>query len=158
MGNAQDKGHEKTSRSGSLTPSQGVSEKEALDEVRRDPSRRHLIVDDAVVNCEVLQGYLKKKNVESDVATSAEDALLLVDRHKNYDCIWLDVDLPGMSGIEFATLLRGQGFRRLILGVTGVVDARSVQRCVDGGMNRVLGKPVTKSEALSEGIFSIYPD
>ena len=73
-----------------------------------------------------------------------------------YDCLWLDVDLPGISGIELAAILREQGYDRFIVAVTGMVDSETIRKCEKAGINYVLAKPVTKVETLTQPIFEVY--
>ena len=50
-------------RATELSPRGAPSMADAIARVRQEPMRRHLIVDDAQINCEVLQAYLKRAEV-----------------------------------------------------------------------------------------------
>lgn len=65
-----------------------------------------LIVDDKPTNLRVLREILNELDVEILEATSGEETLSLVMRN-TFVAILLDVNMPGMSGIETASLLRG---------------------------------------------------
>ncbi len=70
--------------------------------------RHLLIVDDDADSRAALRTLLRREDVTIDEAGSAEQALEQVnDTH--YDCIVLDLGLPGMSGIEFLEQLSASG-------------------------------------------------
>jgi len=61
--------------------------------------RQLLIVDDDADSRTAVHIMLRNDNVQIDEAGSAEDALVKIT-HTDYDCIVLDLGLPGMSGLE----------------------------------------------------------
>jgi CheY-like chemotaxis protein/signal transduction histidine kinase/CHASE3 domain sensor protein len=61
--------------------------------------RRLLIVDDDAHSRTAVHTMLRSDHVQIDEAGSAEDALEKITR-TGYDCIVLDLGLPGMSGLE----------------------------------------------------------
>ena len=65
-----------------------------------------LIVDDKPTNLRVLREILNDLDVEIMEATSGEETLSLLMRN-NFVAVLLDVNMPGMSGIETAKLMRG---------------------------------------------------
>lgn len=75
---------------------------EALDRLLRfgeGKRRRLLVVEDDAASRKAIRTALRAHHVEVDEADSAEDALpKIADVH--YDCIVLDLGLPGMSGLE----------------------------------------------------------
>jgi CheY-like chemotaxis protein len=71
-------------------------------------ARRLLIVDDDADSRAALRTLLRGDDVTIDEAGSAEEALQRVDE-ATYDCIVLDLGLPGMSGTEFLERLAGTG-------------------------------------------------
>jgi CheY-like chemotaxis protein len=75
---------------------------EALDRLLRfgeGKQRRLLLVEDDAASRKAIRATLRAHHVDIDEADSAEEALPKVaDIH--YDCIVLDLGLPGMSGLE----------------------------------------------------------
>jgi CheY-like chemotaxis protein len=51
---------------------------------------------------------LRDLGFEADVASSAQEALEKLSADPRYDVIFTDVVMPGMSGIEFAKVVRKQ--------------------------------------------------
>lgn len=69
--------------------------------------RRHLlIVDDDADSRTAVHIMLRSDSVQIDEAGSAEEALEKIAR-TSYDCIVLDLGLPGMSGLELLEQLAG---------------------------------------------------
>jgi PAS domain S-box-containing protein len=64
-----------------------------------------LIVDDQPRNLDVLEVMLAETECDLVRATSAEEALLCVVRH-DFAALVLDIRMPGMTGIELATLIK----------------------------------------------------
>ena len=71
-------------------------------------TRRLLIVDDDADSRTALRTLLRQDEVAIDEAGSGEEALALV-AGTHYDCIVLDLGLPGMSGMDFLERLSAGG-------------------------------------------------
>jgi CheY-like chemotaxis protein/CHASE3 domain sensor protein len=75
---------------------------EALDRLLRfgeGKQRRLLLVEDDAASRKAIRVALRAHHVDVDEADSAEDALPKI-ANTTYDCIVLDLGLPGMSGLE----------------------------------------------------------
>jgi two-component system, sensor histidine kinase and response regulator len=66
-----------------------------------------LLVDDKPDNLVALESILEAPDYQIDRALSGQDALLAL-LSQNYAAIVLDVQMPGMSGIELAQIVRGR--------------------------------------------------
>ncbi len=64
-----------------------------------------LIVDDEVRNLDVLESILYSPDYRLQRATSADEALLALV-HGDFAVLVLDINMPGMSGIELANLIK----------------------------------------------------
>jgi len=67
--------------------------------------------------------------------TSADDA----------GCVILDLQMPGMSGLELQHRLRRKGYRLPIVFLTGFADVRSTVQAIKGGAVDLLEKPITST-------------
>ena len=115
--------------------------------LKKNNTRCHLIVDDSDVNRLVLKKYLK--NFTCDEATNGQNAITLVKQDfSKYDYIWMDVKMPVMDGIEATQILRKLGYKNNIVGITGMVDTKTNNKCIDAGMNKVIAKPIELAEIL----------
>lgn len=69
------------------------------------------------------------------------------------NCLLLDVDLDGMSGLELQQLLRGRLVSTPIIFITGRDDLSVRARAFEAGCSQFLSKPV-ESHVLVEAIRS----
>ncbi len=112
-----------------------------------------LVVDDNPSNQLVAVGMLEKLGCSSTVAHSGKEALEMVTR-KRYDLILMDCQMPVMDGFEATRqirLLEGDGPHMAIMAMTANNRPEDVRKCIEGGMDDFLGKPL-RLETLREKI------
>lgn len=102
---------------------------------------RVLVVEDEVDVADVFSDYLTELGHEPTVVRSAEAALgrLQTDRP---DAILLDLNLPGMSGVEFLQLKRIRDAGVPIVAVSGVATESQARECLRLGAMDFVGKPI----------------
>jgi two-component system, NtrC family, response regulator AtoC len=66
---------------------------------------RALVVDDDELLLEVYAGFIRDLSFEVDVAHTAEQALGQVTAGR-YDVVLTDIQMPGMTGVEFLKDIR----------------------------------------------------
>ena len=93
-----------------------------------------LVVDDSLTTRMLEQSILESAGYVVDVALSAEDALGIL-RHKTYGVILVDVEMPGMSGFDFAALTRSDARLKQnnVILVTSRASPEDRQRGLDAG-------------------------
>ena len=74
-----------------------------------------LIAEDNRVNQIVLKKMLKKYHLEADIVADGEDVLKMLSDQK-YDLIFMDQNMPVMSGVEATKTLRSRGDESWIVG------------------------------------------
>jgi two-component system, response regulator PdtaR len=62
------------------------------------------------------------------------------------DLYLFDIEMPNVDGLEAATQLAGDGFRRPVVVVTGVDDPSLIERSIASGVSAYLTKPVDSRE------------
>jgi CheY-like chemotaxis protein/HPt (histidine-containing phosphotransfer) domain-containing protein len=111
---------------------------------------RALVVDDNAINLEVAVGLLQQMGLQTDSASGGEQAVAQA-LAVAYDLIVMDVQMPGVDGIEATRRIRrsagptgGQvGWRQPpIIALTANAEANDRSACLDAGMNDYLTKPV----------------
>jgi len=107
---------------------------------RRDRGAVLIIEDDPRVR-EVEQEILAKARFQVNGVGSAEEALGLV-AHRSYEVILLDLDLPGLSGIDLLERFREICHDTPIVILTGDADLRTAVECIRRGAYDFLTKPV----------------
>jgi two-component system chemotaxis sensor kinase CheA len=71
-----------------------------------ETSRRLLLVDDSPFFRNLIAPLLSSAGYDVMTASSADQALKLCDQGEQYDVIISDIEMPGMSGFEFAETLK----------------------------------------------------
>ncbi len=82
------------------------------------------------------------------LAGTGEDALALAPNQR-IDIIVLDVDMPGINGIETCKRLRASGIRAPIIMLTGRTGEADTVAGLDAGANDYVAKPFTFSVLLA---------
>ena len=117
-----------------------------LDSDRYQPSI--LVVDDEEPVRELLRDILEAQGCRVYLAPGGREALALLDA-RNFDGIFTDVGMPGMSGWELAQAVRVQNQRIPIAVITGWGEAVGSSKQKEAGVNWVVTKPF-KTERICE--------
>ena len=107
---------------------------------------RILAVDDDPIIVELLSELLTTiGNYDVDTAGSAIEALEKIKdpAHTRYDCFLLDIQMPGMTGIELVSRLRTNAdyARSPILMITAMSDKTYIDRAFSAGATDYITKP-----------------
>jgi PAS domain S-box-containing protein len=115
-----------------------------------------LIVDDQPRNLDTLEAMLEATGCVFVRAQSADEALLSLLRH-DFAAIVLDIKMPGMNGIELATLIKQRKRSRhvpILFLTAHMVDDRDVLRGYGVGGVDYLSKPINADILRSKvGVF-----
>ncbi len=104
-----------------------------------------LVVDDQEYNRIVLADLLTGLGYTVQVAGTGVEALGLAEKHA-FDLVFLDYDLPGMSGLAVSRGIRALSTptaKSRIFATTAFTTPEKQAQCLAAGMNAFLGKPVT---------------
>ncbi|WP_338015853.1 ATP-binding protein [Paenibacillus mesophilus] len=107
-----------------------------------------LVVDDDLVNLQVMYNLLSVDNCAVITADNGEEALALLSRTPQLDCVVVDWMMPGMTGLELCRNIRERySLTALpILMLTARSRAEDVQAGFQAGANDFLSKPVDAGE------------
>ncbi|HSK65237.1 MAG TPA: response regulator, partial [Pyrinomonadaceae bacterium] len=106
------------------------------------PQTRLLVVDDEDFVRELLRDILEGERCEVILAESGAEALSLFGQME-FDGVFTDVGMPGMSGWELAREIRQRNTRIPIAVVTGWGEAVGSHEQKAAGVNWVVAKPFT---------------
>jgi two-component system sensor histidine kinase/response regulator len=109
---------------------------------KREDGLRVLLVDDNDVNREVLQEMLRRLGHEVAVAVDGEEGQARLESAE-FDAVFMDVQLPGIDGLELTRRFRATGRTTPVIGLTAHTSRIDHDRCIAAGMNAVLTKPAT---------------
>jgi CheY-like chemotaxis protein len=107
---------------------------------------RALVVDDDPVNLLLAAMQLRQLGNEVVTVESAEDALVQLQTSE-FDVALVDVQLPGMSGLELVSLARQAGAPQPLMAVmTASATAADRQAALDAGADMFVPKPASVSD------------
>jgi PAS domain S-box-containing protein len=113
--------------------------------------RRILVVEDNKVNQTVAIRLLEKERCLVDAVDNGEAALdRLTDQ--SYDLILMDVNMPGMDGLEVTSRIReceDGNHRTPIVAMTARAMDGDREQCLAAGMDDYLSKPISADALLS---------
>lgn len=112
---------------------------------------RALVVDDNLINLELMTFLLEADGFEVTGSTNAEEALQLLNT-LTPDILLLDVQLPGMSGLELLRKIRARPEMRSMCTVivTSYAMDSDRQRAFDAGCNAYITKPIDTRTFVDE--------
>ena len=109
---------------------------------------RVLIADDEPEMAAVLEALLRRENYSVDAVYNGRDALDygLAD---NYDCLVLDIMMPGLDGLQVLSALRERGVSTPVLLLTAQGQVEDRIAGLDRGADDYLPKPFHNGEFLA---------
>jgi CheY-like chemotaxis protein len=107
---------------------------------------RVLVVDDNETNMGLTVDYLKAKDIVAVGVTDGE--LVLGELHRfQPHIILMDVQMPGLDGLELTRLIRASEDRItaevFIIGLTDLAMPEDRSICLNAGMNNYFTKPIS---------------
>ncbi|MDI5921199.1 ATP-binding protein [Halomonas sp. LR5S13] len=118
---------------------------------QRVADARLLVVEDNPVNQQVARAMLERLGCRVSVADTADAALLQAGRER-FDLIFMDVQLPGMDGLEATRRLRARGGWAAevpVVAMTAGGPGGDQARCLAAGMNGYLTKPLFQDALMA---------
>jgi len=108
-----------------------------------------LIVEDNPRNMKLVRDVLQVKGHTTLEAVNAEDGIALAIEHVP-ELILMDIQLPGMNGIQALGVLRGNPATRGIpvIAVTASVMQQDRKLITEAGFDGYVGKPINLAEFL----------
>ncbi len=126
-------------------PSLDLPEKEIdEDDLLPLPALNILLVEDIELNVIVARSVLEKLGSSVEVAMTGNEALEMFDPHE-FDLVLLDIQLPDMTGLDVARILRekysGQSLPPLVALTANVLKDK--KEYLEAGIDDVLSKPLS---------------
>ncbi len=117
---------------------------------RLDPPLRVLVVDDHPANLKLLQTWLSDFGIETSAVDNGLEAINAAIQAP-YDLVFMDIQMPGMSGPETAQAIRAgesRGHRVPIIALTAHALSSEREFWLRSGIDDYVGKPLQESQLL----------
>jgi PAS domain S-box-containing protein len=111
---------------------------------------RILVIEDDAVNQMLIREMLAGLGQQARLVDDASGALAAC-AESEFDILFMDMQLPGMDGIEATRVLRSRERpekRARIIALTANVFPEDRKRCLDAGMDDFLAKPLRRAALL----------
>jgi signal transduction histidine kinase len=113
-----------------------------------------LVADDNIVNRKVASMMIKKLGANADTAEDGSEVLLKM-KERYFDMILMDVEMPGLNGIETTRIIRSGSMPMKneaprIITFTGHAMKEDEPRYLEAGMDGVLTKPLRPEDLKNE--------
>ncbi len=108
-----------------------------------------LLAEDNPVNQKLAIKLLSKAGYRVVLANNGREAVdVFSDSPDLFDIVFMDIQMPELSGLEATQLLRQKGFKEIpIIALTASTTREDEQTCLNAGMNDFITKPI-KREAV----------
>jgi putative two-component system response regulator len=115
-----------------------------------NPKQRVLVVDDVVENCVLIADYLETLGCDITTANSGPDALAVM-ADSPADIVLLDVEMPGMNGLEVCRQIKASPATAMVpvVIVTAYSAVEDRVAALEAGADDFLAKPVEQTELLA---------
>ncbi len=100
-----------------------------------------LLVEDNITNQKLISTMLTNMGAEVTTADNGAEAFTLAQKN-TYDLIYMDMQMPIMSGIEAISELRANDYQGVIVALTANASSEDRQTCLNAGCNDYLTKPI----------------
>jgi signal transduction histidine kinase/ActR/RegA family two-component response regulator len=107
---------------------------------------RILLVDDHITTLQLMEKFLQKIGLSVTTAVDGEGAIKEVTTNSRFDMIIMDVQMPGLSGIETTKIIRlyedeNQIKRVPIISLSANTSEKNIEDCILAGMDDFIQKP-----------------
>jgi PAS domain S-box-containing protein len=117
-----------------------------------------LLADDNEVNQRISQALLERQGHQVHVVGNGHDALAALASGPRFDVVLMDVQMPGMDGLDATAALRrqeaGTGQRVPVIALTAHAMQGDRERCLAAGMDGYVTKPISGAQ-LARALASV---
>lgn len=107
-----------------------------------------LIAEDSPDNQRLLEHHLRRAGATVDKASNGYEAIDHVQRNGPYDCILMDLEMPGLDGCQATTKLRDAGYEAPIVFLSAHTTAECQAQALKAGGDDFMTKPVDPARLI----------
>ena len=104
-----------------------------------------LVAEDNELNQQLIRTYLERMGANVTLADNGEIAMTLA-RQQKFDLVFMDMQMPVMSGIDAVRGLRSEGYTGAIVMLTANATLEDRSLCKSAGCNEFLTKPLVRDQ------------
>ncbi len=113
--------------------------------------KKVLVVEDNVLNMELVFEILDAMGFEAKGAEDGKEALNIIEKEQ-YDLILMDIELPGMNGIEVRNnIKRKLSYEKVpVIALTAYAMKGDKERFIASGFDDYIAKPLDVAEFIKK--------
>ncbi len=110
-----------------------------------------LVVDDSAVVCQKMSDLLSRYRLNVLSATSAKEALEILDNNSDIKLVYIDYIMPDMNGLELTREIRKKFSKKdlSIIAISGEINKKIISKFLKYGANDFIYKGFTQEEFFS---------
>ena len=107
-----------------------------------------LVAEDNPSNQLLIQIYLQRLGINPEIVDDGCDAVSMALKNE-YDLIFMDMQMPRVSGFEATSQLRNKKINTPIVALTASAMKEDKEKCLQSGCDDYLAKPINNKELIS---------
>ena len=119
--------------------------------LQRFAGKKILVAEDNEINQEIIYSFLTELNLSVTLANNGQEALDILEK-QNFDCIFMDIQMPVMDGLTAAKTIRQTGRAAIknipIIALSAHVLPDEIHKSFEAGINAHLEKPLDYEKIL----------
>ena len=110
-------------------------------------NKKILVTDDNELNRLVASMILQNYGAEVTESVNGINTVELLKSH-SFDVILMDIQMPGLNGLEATRMIRKSGYNSPIIALTAEAIKGEREKCLAAGMDDYITKPINEEEFL----------
>ena len=111
--------------------------------------KKALIVEDNPINMELVMEILTANGISVDEAVNGEEAIEMVEK-ETYDLVLMDIELPGMDGVDATKIIKSRHKNLPILALTSYAMKGDRERFIAAGFDDYISKPIDVDDFIDK--------
>ncbi|WP_455200709.1 ATP-binding protein [Kaarinaea lacus] len=107
-----------------------------------------LLAEDNETNQQLLSMLLRKMGADVSIAENGDVAVKMAQQN-HYDLIYMDMQMPVLSGVDAVKKLRQERYDQPIVALTANATNEDKMTCINAGCNDFLSKPIPRDKLFS---------